>query len=160
MFNIIQFELPSPAVLISPPESSRSSNFESLRAHVIRSHKKSRPFDVIDEPPPRNTINVHKGIFTTSQHFYRNVYVRVEEQLPPPGVPLIPLWREVDLEQSENETESESETEDLTDEAYEKRHQKHEALERKTIKKDKSYQREQFYNQRLKVTFYNLQGAL
>lgn len=148
---LFQFNVPSPSIVISPPESSRSSNFESLRAHVIRSHKKSRPFDVIDEPPPRNTINVHKGIFKTSQHFYRNVYVRLEEELPPPGVPLIPKWREVDLENGTEQDETDDDSEDLTDEAYEKRHQKHEALERKTIKKDKSYQREQFYNQRLKV---------
>lgn len=153
------------SISVTPPEIARiprpeprSDDFSNLRASIIRSHKKSRPFDVIDEPPPRHTITIDSGIFTTPRHFYRNVYAPYEEQ-PPREVPKLPRWRKVESgdENEENEKMEEMEIEDLSDEAFEKRHSKHEAEERRAIKKDKSYQREQFYNSRLKVSrlFYD-----
>ena len=150
---------PSPSTsTASTPESTRLDGaFESLRASILRSHKKSRPFDVIDEPPPRHTIKIDSGIFTTPAHFYRNVYARYEEQLPPRTVPTLPPWRSAQAEEKEAKTEEETgkeskeQREDISDEAFLRRHAKHEAEERRSIKKDKSYQREQFYNSRLRV---------
>lgn len=127
--------------------------FEMIRASIMRSHKKSRPFDLIDEPPPRHTIIISDGIFTTPHNFYRNVYAPYEEPVPH-TLPNLPKWREVfeeDEEECAIDDNDEEEPEDLSDEAFEKRHTKHEAEERRSIKKDKSYQREQFYNSRLKV---------
>ena len=101
-------------------------------------------------------MNIDSGIFTTEKQFYRNIYWPEEDSLNVTKVPLIPHWRLA--VKKDVPSEEEEEIEDISDEAYEKRHSKYEVEERKKIKKDKSYQREQFYHSRLKVSQHTTVG--
>ena len=67
--------------------------------------------------------------------------------------PQVPTWRvnEIKSDEEDDEPATDPEEDDLSDSVFLKRHEKAEEQERAIIKKDQSYQREQFYYSRLKV---------
>ena len=57
----------------------KTEEFEVLKSEIKRTHRRARPFDLINEPPPKTTIECSIGLFTTQQEYYRNLYVRHED---------------------------------------------------------------------------------
>ena len=74
----------------------------------------------------------------------------------------MPKWKvnEIKSDEDDNEEEIDAEEADLSDAVFLARHEKSEELERAMIKKDQSYQKEQFYHSRLKVIFSRFAGFL
>ena len=121
---------------------------------LYRTQHKSRTYDIISGPPPTSTLKVERGLLTTRVPYYRNIYssddasIIISKQKPQ-----VPKWKVNEIKSDEDDNEEIDEEEaDLSDAVYLTRHEKAEDLERAMIKKDQSYQKEQFYHSRLKVT--------
>ncbi len=70
----------------------------------------------------------------------------------------MPKWKvnEIKSDEEDDNDEIDPEEADLSDAVILTRHEKAEDLERAMIKKDQSYQKEQFYHSRLKVNYFAL----
>lgn len=123
-----------PHVVVEP---LNSDSFKELKNEIKRTHRRARPFDVINEPPPKTTIECSIGTFTTQQPYYRSLYVAHDEydaeQFGPAITkkPLIPRWRVKEVSSSSDEDEKME-----SDEEYARRHHKYELEEKRLIKKD------------------------
>ncbi|CBY31015.1 unnamed protein product [Oikopleura dioica] len=122
---------------------------------LYRTQHKSRTYDIISGPPPTSTLKVERGLFTTRVPYYRNIYssddasIIITQQKPQ-----VPKWKvnEIKSDEEDDNDEIDPEEADLSDAVILTRHEKAEDLERAMIKKDQSYQKEQFYHSRLKKT--------
>ena len=146
-------ELTEPGPSTSTPAASK----------LYRTQHKSRTYDIISGPPPTSTLKVERGLLTTRVPYYRNIYssddasIIISKQKPQ-----VPKWKvnEIKSDEDDNEEEIDAEEADLSDAVFLARHEKSEELERAMIKKDQSYQKEQFYHSRLKVIFSRFAGFL
>ena len=137
-------------------EPLNSDSFKELKNEIKRTHRRARPFDVINEPPPKTTIECSIGMFTTQQPYYRSLYVAHDEydaeQFGPAITtkPLIPRWRVKELSSSSSDEDQDEEMDTIdSDEEYAKRHQKYELEEKRLIKKDALIK-----ETRMKVSFF------
>lgn len=144
-------QLSSHEKYIPPIQEMKSEEFEVLKSEIKRTHRRARPFDLINEPPPKTTIECSIGLFTTQQEYYRNFYVRHEDLDGPElfgpnssSKPIIPNWRlndisETDSDMSATSDDSSDDHVEMThsDDTYAKRHQKYEIEEKRLVRKDK-----------------------
>ncbi|CAG5104977.1 Oidioi.mRNA.OKI2018_I69.chr1.g1723.t1.cds [Oikopleura dioica] len=134
-------------------EQAGPSTSVSLPSKMYRTQHKSRTYDILSGPPPTSNLKFERGISTTRVPYYRNIYSSADASIVmSTEKPQVPTWRvnEIKSDEEDDEPATDPEEDDLSDSVFLKRHEKAEEQERAIIKKDQSYQREQFYYSRLK----------